>query len=79
MSLRSAQALATEKGYRLYEFCSSSKPIKAYSYLGRKGRDEWVRVRDRELTTLPHPKGWLPPLTTSVLQRDSAVVLLGCF
>lgn len=32
----SVQAMAIEKGYRLNEFCSSSKSIEAYSYLGQK-------------------------------------------
>lgn len=36
MSLSSVQAMAIEKGYRLDEFCSSSKSIEAYSYLGQK-------------------------------------------
>lgn len=32
----SVQAMAIEKGYRLNEFCSSSKSIEAYSYLRQK-------------------------------------------
>lgn len=32
----SVQVMAIEKGYRLDEFCSPSKPIEAYSYLGQK-------------------------------------------
>lgn len=53
-----------EKGYRLDEFCPSSKPIEAYSYLGQKedtsGSGGWARA----LTALLHPGGLVPATLT---------------